>query len=63
MTPIEASKKENTQKVHKNLYTIKDEIKSKYKVGDTVRVKINKKVFDKGYEQTFSDDVYTIRKS
>jgi hypothetical protein len=65
MTPVEASKKENTELVYKNLFPEDKEIKIKkprYKIGDTVRTKINKKVFDKGYEQNFSDDVRTICK-
>jgi Domain of unknown function (DUF5679)/Integrase core domain len=65
MTPIEASKKENIEIVHANLYPENKEIninKPKYKIGDKVRVKIEKKVFDKAYEQTFSDEVCTIDK-
>lgn len=36
--------------------------KIKYKIGDKVRVKINKKIFDKGYEQNFSNEVCIINK-
>lgn len=63
MAPIEAIKKENSEIVHNNLFPNSNEVrakKPKYKVGDTVRTKINKKAFAKGYEQNFSDEVYII---
>lgn len=66
MIPVEASKKENTELVYANLFpnNVKNDInkKIKYKIGDTVRVKINKKIFDKGYEQNFSNEVCIINK-
>ena len=40
MAPIEASKKENIEIVHNNLFPKNDEViikKPKYKIGDTVR--------------------------
>lgn len=37
--------------------------KIKYKISDTIRVKINKNVFDKSYKQNFSKEVYMIYKS
>jgi hypothetical protein len=76
MTPVEASKKESKKIVYANLFP--EEVRStdiinkkpksvnhrkdRFKIGDTVRLKINKKVFDKGYEQNFSDEVCTISK-
>ena len=57
-------KKKHTELVYKNLFPEgKQEIKKiKYRIGDTVRVKINKKIFDKGYEQNFSHEVCMINK-
>lgn len=66
MTSVEASKKENTEFVYFNLFLNngKNDItkKTKYNIGDKVRVKINKKIFDKGYEQNFSNEVLVVNK-
>jgi transposase InsO family protein len=64
MTPVEASKEENIQKVHNNLYppVVLNKKIPKYNINDRVRVKINKKIFDKGYEQNFGDEVCKVYK-
>ena len=52
MTPEEASRKENEDKVYLNLYGEEIAQKSvpKFKVGDKVRIsKYKRKIFDKGY--------------
>jgi len=50
--------------VWKKFYSAKKSIKEKtyFKVGDHVRVAIQHKVFDKGYNSNFSDEVFRISK-
>ena len=53
MTPNEASRKENENKVWRNLYP---EFGGKtltptFSIGDNVRIRKKKKTFDKGYSQ------------
>jgi hypothetical protein len=38
----------------------KDEPKDKLKIGDFVRIKLKKNIFNKGYEQTYSNKTYEI---
>lgn len=54
----------NQHKVWYTLYHKKPFIKKKpaFKIGDTVRVSLTKKVFAKGFEQTFSDKIFSIYK-
>ena len=63
MTPIKASKKENELRVWRNLYPdhleIKD-IKSKFSVGDKVRISKKKKTFEKGYTTRWTEEIFTI---
>ena len=65
MTPKEASKKENREKVYKTAYTIE---KSKIDIekigleeGDRVRITRKKKEGAKGYEANWSDEIFKIR--
>ena len=66
MTPNEASKKENEEKVFVNLYG--DLIywkpkKPKYAIGDKVRIsKYKRRVFDKGYTPNCTEEVYVVDK-
>ncbi|GBM60754.1 Putative uncharacterized transposon-derived protein F54H12.3 [Araneus ventricosus] len=60
MTPVEASKEENESLVYKNLYKEKVIKKSKYKIGDTVRISKYKETFTRGYDPTFSEEIFTI---
>ena len=65
MTPLEASKKKNQKTVYLNLYgdieTLKQ--KPKLKVGDKVRIsKYKRNVFDKGYTENWSEEVFTVDK-
>ena len=66
MTPTEASKKENENKVFANLY--EDLIylnpkKPKFSIGDKVRLsKYKRKVFDKGYSPNWTEEVFVIDK-
>ncbi|UYV76776.1 hypothetical protein LAZ67_14001996 [Cordylochernes scorpioides] len=59
MTPLEASKPENENKVYFNIYI--NRIKSsnkKYNVGDKVRISKYKGHFDKGYLPNFTNEVF-----
>ena len=65
MTPIEASKKKNEGTVYFNLYGDMKPLsaKPKFKVGDKVRIsKYKRRVFDKGYTQNWTEEVFTVDK-
>ena len=53
MTPNEASRKENENKVWRNLYPEfgGKTLTPKFLIGDNVRITKKKKTFDKGYTQ------------
>ena len=53
MTPNEASRKENKNKVWRNLYPEfgRKTLSLKFSIGDNVRITMKKKIFDKGYTQ------------
>ena len=64
MTPVNASKKENEQKVFTNLYSdfiyLKPE-KPKFVIGDKVRnSKYKRRVFDKDYTPNWTEDIFEI---
>ena len=63
MTPSEVSV-QNEAKVLRNLYppTKTQTIKWRYKVGQTVRIKQSKRVFKKGYESSWTEEVFTVAK-
>ena len=66
MTPTEASKKENEEKVFINLYGdliyLKPK-KPKFSIGDKVRIsKYKRRVFDKGYTRNWIEEVFVIDK-
>jgi hypothetical protein len=54
--------KENAQNLWKSLYkdTSHDEAKTKYKIGDIVRITKAKGAFDKGYYPNFTDEIFKI---
>lgn len=61
MTPTEASKEENESKVYKNLYSSTSfKKKPKFKVGDKVRISKIKTTFMRGYDPTFTTEVFTV---
>ena len=65
MTPAEASRKENEGTVYFNLFGDMKSIstKSKYRVGDKVRIsKYKRPVFDKGYTANWTEEVFTVDK-
>ena len=64
MTPKEASRKENENKMWRNIYT---EFGGKtltptFSIGDNVRITNKKKTFDKGYTQRWTEEVFKISK-
>ncbi|GFX55753.1 putative uncharacterized transposon-derived protein F54H12.3 [Trichonephila clavipes] len=60
MTPVEASLKENSDKVYRNLYKEKVIHKPKFQVGDKVRISIHKSTFRRGYQATFTEEIFVI---
>ena len=64
MTPKEASRKENENKVWRNLYPELGgkTMTPKFSIGDNVRIVKKKKTFDKGYTQRWTEEVFTISK-
>ena len=67
MSPTEAEKEINQSKI-RNIYIKKyrkaDEKKknAKFKEGDTVRISTIRKIFDRGYQQNFTTEVWKIHK-
>ena len=64
MIPIEASREVNENKVWRNLYPEfggKTLIR-KFSIGDNVRITKKKNIFDKGYTQRWTEEVFTILK-
>ena len=62
MTSKEASRKENEDKVWRNLYSeLGDKtLAPKFSIGDHVRITNQKKTFDKGYTQRWTEEVFKI---
>ncbi|GFX66540.1 uncharacterized transposon-derived protein F54H12.3 [Trichonephila clavipes] len=62
MTPVEASLKKNSDKVYRNLYKEKVKHKPKFQVGDKIRISIHKSTFRRGYQTTFTEEIFVISK-
>ena len=64
MTPNEASRKENENKVWRNLYPELrgKNLSPKFSNGDHVRIKKKQNIFDKGYTQRWTEELFTISK-
>jgi hypothetical protein len=70
MTPNEAEDDNNKLKVNKAMAiyrqkAIKKEVSkkhSKFKIGDLVRVKKEKRVFSRGYTQTFTNEIFKVKR-
>ena len=63
MTPEEASRKQNENRVYLNLYgqEMSQTAKPKYKVGDKVRIsKYKRKIFDKGYTPNWTEEIFVV---
>jgi len=64
MTPVEASKLENSLSVWRNLYhpqLIAKHGSAKFMVGQTVRIAKYKRTFDKGYLPNFTEEFFKIK--
>ena len=60
MTPIEGSKKINEKKI-KNIYNIEKTNKiAKFKIGDRVRISLEKNIFEKSYETNWTEEIFEI---
>ena len=64
MSPKEASRKENENKVWRNLYPEfgGKTLAPKFSIGDNVRITKKKNNFDKGYTQRCTKEVFKISK-
>src|SRR5277367_4381319 len=61
MTPVEASKTENEEKVRENLYgMVTPKRKPRYKAGDLVRIMNADNVFRRGFHQNFTLEIFEI---
>ena len=63
MTPAEAELEENLEDVRKSVKKNYDKVKKRkprFKIGDKVRVKIKRKTFTRGYQDTFTEEVFQI---
>ena len=60
MTPIDASKKENEERVLFHVHDKRQKHKPEYNLDDLVRTADIKKVFSKGASTNYSYDFYTI---
>ena len=60
MTPVEASKKINENKI-KEIYDFEKTNKiAKFKIGDHVRISLNKNIFEKSYETNWTEEIFVI---
>ena len=60
MTPIEGSKKINEKKI-KNIYNFEKTKKlGKFKIGDRVRISLEKNIFEKGYDTNWTQEIFVI---
>src|SRR5207248_4898017 len=58
MTPTEGSKVENKNKI--NYVSLIKKEKPKFKIGDRVRIYKYKKLFSKGYETNWTEEIFVI---
>ena len=60
MTPVEASKKINEKKI-KNIYNFEKTKKpGRFRIGDKVRISLEKNIFEKGYETNWTQEIFVI---
>ena len=60
MSPIEGSKKINEKKI-KNIYNFEKTKKpGKFKIGDRVRLSLEKNIFEKGYDTNWTQEIFEI---
>ena len=58
MTPTEGSKAENEHKI--NYVSLINKEKPKFKIGDRVRIYKYKKLFSKGYETNWTEELFVV---
>ena len=65
MTPFEESREVNKNNVWRNLYPEFGGVIliPKFSIGDNVRITKKKKIFDKGYTQRWTKEVFKISKN
>ena len=60
MSPIEGSKKIDEKKI-RNIYNFKKTTKpGKFKIGDRVRLSLEKNIFEKSYETNWTEEIFEI---
>ena len=60
MSPVQASLKINEKKIE-NIYNFEKTKKpGKFKIGDKVRLSLEKNVFEKSYETNWTEEIFTI---
>ena len=60
MSPIQGSKKINEKKIQ-NIYNFKKTTKpGKFKIGDRVRISLEKNIFEKSYETNWTEEIFEI---
>ena len=60
MTPTEGSKKINEKKIQ-DIYNFKKTTKpGKFKIGDLVRISLEKNVFEKSYKTNWTEEIFVI---
>ena len=60
MTPVEASKKINEKKI-KNIYNFEKTKKpGRFRIGDKVRISLEKNIFEKGYDTNWTQEIFVI---
>ena len=64
MTPVEANREVNENKVWRNLFPefFPAILTPKFSIGDNVRITKKKKTFDKGYTQRWTKEIFAISK-
>ena len=60
MKPMDASKKSNENNIRKNYNFETTNKKSKFSIGDKVKISILKNLFEKGYTSNWSEQIYII---
>ena len=64
MTPVKASREENENRVWRNVYPEfgGKTLTPKFSIGDNVRITKKKNLFEKGYTQRWTEEVFRISK-
>ena len=60
MTPLKASKQINENKIKEIYHFEKTNKIAKFKIGDHVRISLNKNIFEKSYETNWTEEIFII---